>query len=188
MRSRWSSRTQTGGTPMFNAIDALQAELIEQPAERLWQQISPLYAIDESRWLRELMALAEPTGEQIRQAEACATRLTEQVPADDAAIHMIDALLLQYSLDTREAILLMCRTEALMRIPEPETADALIRDKLSVADWNSPLKHSDSLRVDAATGGLLLTGKVVSLDEREDGTPSGIINSLVNRLGEALIR
>jgi len=173
---------------MFNAIDALQAELIEQPAEQVWEQISPLYAIDESRWLRELMALAEPTGEQIRQAEACATRLIEQVRADDGAIHMIDALLLEYSLDTREGILLMCLAEALMRIPDADTADALIRDKLSVADWKSHLKHSDSLLVNAATWGLLLTGKVVTLDEREDGTPSGIINRLVNRLGEPLIR
>ena len=30
--------------------------------------------------------------------------------------------------------------------------------------------------------------QVVTLDEREDGTPSGVINRLVNRLGEPLIR
>jgi RHH-type proline utilization regulon transcriptional repressor/proline dehydrogenase/delta 1-pyrroline-5-carboxylate dehydrogenase len=115
---------------MFKAIDVLQPKWIEQPLQRLWQQISPLYAVDEDAWLRELMTLAEPTGEQIRQAEACATRLIEQVRADDDAVHMIDALLLEYSLDTREGILLMCLAEALMRIPDADTADALIRDKL----------------------------------------------------------
>ncbi len=173
---------------MFKAIDALHPGLIEQPLSALWEQISPLYAIDESRWLRELMALAEPTGDQIRQAESRATSLIEQVRADDGAIHMIDALLLEYSLDTREGILLMCLAEALMRIPDAETADALIRDKLSVADWKSHLKSSDSVLVNASTWGLLLTGKVVTMDEREDGTPSGVINRLVNRLGEPLIR
>jgi len=173
---------------MFKAIDALHPGLIEQPLSALWEQISPLYAIDESRWLRELMALAEPTGDQIRQAESRATSLIEQVRADDGAIHMIDALLLEYSLDTREGILLMCLAEALMRIPDADTADALIRDKLSVADWKSHLKSSDSLLVNASTWGLLLTGKVVSMDEREDGTPSGVINRLVNRMGEPLIR
>ncbi len=173
---------------MFKAIDALHPGLIEQPLSALWEQISPLYAIDESRWLRELMALAEPTGDQIRQAESRATRLIEQVRADDGAIHMIDALLLEYSLDTREGILLMCLAEALMRIPDADTADALIRDKLSVADWKSHLKNSDSVLVNASTWGLLLTGKVVTMDEREDGTPSGVINRLVNRLGEPLIR
>ncbi|MBR9829810.1 MAG: bifunctional proline dehydrogenase/L-glutamate gamma-semialdehyde dehydrogenase PutA [Oceanospirillales bacterium] len=173
---------------MFKAIDALHPGLIEQPLSALWEQISPLYAIDESRWLRELMALAEPSAEQIRAAESCATRLIEQVRADDGAIHMIDALLLEYSLDTREGILLMCLAEALMRIPDADTADALIRDKLSVADWKSHLSSSDSLLVNASTWGLLLTGKVVTMDEREDGTPSGVINRLVNRMGEPLIR
>ncbi|MBP0049705.1 bifunctional proline dehydrogenase/L-glutamate gamma-semialdehyde dehydrogenase PutA [Marinobacterium sp. AK62] len=173
---------------MFKAIDALHPGLIEQPLTALWEQISPLYAIDESRWLRELMALAESTEEQVEAAESCATRLIEQVRADDGAIHMIDALLLEYSLDTREGILLMCLAEALMRVPDAETADALIRDKLSVADWKSHLKHSDSLLVNASTWGLLLTGKVVTMDEREDGTPSSVINRLVNRLGEPMIR
>ena len=50
---------------------------------------------------------------------------------------MIDALLLEYSLDTKEGILLMCLAEALMRVPDKETADAFIKDRLSVADWAS---------------------------------------------------
>lgn len=173
---------------MFKAIDTLHPGYIEQPLEALQAQISPLYAIDEDQWLRELMPLAEPTPDQISQTEARATSLIEQVRADNGAIHMIDALLLEYSLDTREGILLMCLAEALMRVPDAETADALIRDKLSVADWKRHLKSSDSILVNASTWGLLLTGKVVTLDEREDGAPSGVINRLVNRLGEPLIR
>lgn len=134
------------------------------------------------------MPLAQPRGDELARIETRATTLIEQVRADEGAIHMIDALLLEYSLDTREGILLMCLAEALMRIPDGDTADALIRDKLSIADWKRHLSKSDSLLVNASTWGLLLTGKVVTLDEREDGTPAGVINRLLNRLSEPVIR
>lgn len=94
---------------------------------------------------------------------------------------MIDSMLLQYSLDTREGILLMCLAEALMRIPDSETADALIRDKLSVAEWERHLKQSDSLLVNASTWGLMLTGKVVTLGKSEDGRPASVIGRLVKK-------
>ena len=173
---------------MFKAIDVLDPAWISQPEETLWQAISPLYSIDEDIWLRELMPLAEPRSGEIEKTEKLATSLIERVRADDDAIHMIDALLLEYSLDTKEGILLMCLAEALMRIPDADTADALIRDKLSVADWKKHLRNSESLLVNASTWGLLLTGKVVTMDEREDGSPAGIINRLVNRMSEPVIR
>ena len=82
----------------------------------------------------------------------------------------------------------MCLAEALMRIPDAETADALIRDKISVAEWGRHLSQSDSLLVNASTWGLMITGKVVTLDLKEDGTPANIINRLVNKMGEPVIR
>lgn len=173
---------------MFKPHDVLDPRWIERPTTELWKEISPLYAIDEDTWLRELMPLAKPDDAELKQAEERATRLIEDVRADGDSIHMIDALLLEYSLDTKEGILLMCLAEALMRVPDAETADALIRDKLSVADWKKHLRNSDSLLVNASTWGLLLTGKVVTMDEKEDGSASGIINRLVNRMSEPVIR
>nr|WP_067286033.1 bifunctional proline dehydrogenase/L-glutamate gamma-semialdehyde dehydrogenase PutA [Marinobacterium profundum] len=173
---------------MFKAIDVLNPDFITRSSAALWAEISPLYAIDETRWLQELLPLAQPSDAELERTAAGATDLIEQVRADDAAIHMIDALLLEYSLDTREGILLMCLAEALMRIPDADTADALIRDKLSVADWKKHLKNSDSLFVNASTWGLLLTGKVVTMDEKDDGTPANVINRLVNRFSEPVIR
>ena len=155
---------------MFKAIDALSPSFIERPLHELWQLISPLYIVDESKWLNELLPMATPSEQEKSQISAKATELIERVRADKQAIQMIDALLLEYSLDTKEGILLMCLAEALMRIPDAATADALIRDKLSVADWKSHLKNSDSTFVNASTWGLLLTGKVVSMDTREDGS------------------
>ena len=173
---------------MFKATDVLNPGFIDQPLEQIWQLISPLYAVDESAWLQELLPLALPDDSERTAITSGATRLIEQVRADDGAIHMIDALLLEYSLDTKEGILLMCLAEALMRIPDADTADALIKDKLSVADWKAHLKNSDSLFVNASTWGLLLTGKVVTMDENEDGTPSNVVNRLVNKLSEPVVR
>lgn len=167
---------------MFQAQDAFNPD--PQPLADLWPTISAHYAIDEASWLEELIAVLNTDTDQA--IANTATQLIEQVRQSDGGISMIDALLLQYSLDTREGILLMCLAEALMRIPDNHTTDALIRDKLSVADWHRHLSQSDSLLVNASTWGLMLTGKVVN--GGVDGSLAGMIGKLINRLGEPLVR
>ncbi|MGF1749907.1 bifunctional proline dehydrogenase/L-glutamate gamma-semialdehyde dehydrogenase PutA [Vibrio cionasavignyae] len=173
---------------MFTATDVLKKEFAEQPLEQLWSLISPLYMVDESQWLQQLLPLATPSGDEATQIPLKTTQLIEAIRADKNAIQMIDALLLEYSLDTQEGILLMCLAEALMRIPDSATADALIRDKLSVADWKSHLKSSDSVFVNASTWGLMLTGKVVGLGDQETQSPAKAMNKLVNKFSEPVIR
>ncbi|OLQ93286.1 bifunctional proline dehydrogenase/L-glutamate gamma-semialdehyde dehydrogenase [Vibrio panuliri] len=173
---------------MFTATDVLNAEFIEQPLDKLWALISPLYMVDESQWLEQLLPLATPSEPENAQIAQQTTRLIEAIRADKKSVQMIDALLLEYSLDTQEGILLMCLAEALMRIPDADTADALIRDKLSVADWKSHLKNSDSVFVNASTWGLMLTGKVVGLGANQQPSPSQAVNRLVNKLSEPVIR
>ena len=173
---------------MFQAKDAFTTEITEQKPDKLWSAISGNYCVDEASWLQELVDILDEHADDYASIASRATKIIEQVRNNDESINMIDALLLQYSLDTREGILLMCLAEALMRIPDNPTADALIRDKLSVADWKKHLSQSDSILVNASTWGLLLTGKVVNLDAREDSSAGGIIGKLVNRLGEPVIR
>lgn len=173
---------------MFNALEVLQPTILERPLNELWQRISPLYSADEELWLTELLKLAEPTDAQLKASTDAATTLIEQVRKDDESMSMIDSLLLEYSLDTKEGILLMCLAEALMRVPDKETADAFIKDRLSVADWASHVKNSDSFFVNASTWGLLLTGKIVTMDETKDGQPANLINRMVNRVSEPVIR
>ena len=173
---------------MFKVVSAFTPEFLEQSPEQLWTYISPHYAVDESSFLKELLGQMDLSVAQNIEITGKATSLIEQVRGSEEAMHMIDALLLQYSLDTREGVLLMCLAEALMRVPDAETADALIRDKLSVAEWNRHLSQSESMLVNASTWGLMLTGKVVTLDLKEDGTPANIVNRLVNKMGEPLIR
>jgi RHH-type proline utilization regulon transcriptional repressor/proline dehydrogenase/delta 1-pyrroline-5-carboxylate dehydrogenase len=143
--------------------------------------------VDETQWLEQLLPLATPSESEKQQITDKTTSLIESIRADKTSIQMIDALLLEYSLDTQEGILLMCLAEALMRIPDSATADALIRDKLSVADWKSHLKNSDSVFVNASTWGLMLTGKVVGLSSKEQSAGQAV-NRLVNKLSEPVIR
>lgn len=173
---------------MFNAADVFRPSFIDQPLDDLWSLISPLYAVDESWWLAQLLPLAAPSLQEQTNTLQQAAELIGRVRTDKNAVQMIDALLLEYSLDTKEGILLMCLAEALMRIPDAATADALIRDKLSIADWKSHLKNSDSLFVNASTWGLMLTGKVVALDTLDKGSYSHVINRLVNKVSEPVIR
>ena len=81
----------------------------------------------------------------------------------------------------------MCLAEALLRIPDDDTADRLIADKIRAGDWESHLGDSESLFVNASTWGLLLTGRMVSLDDSERGAPSGFVSRLVTRMGEPMV-
>ncbi|MCE2570254.1 bifunctional proline dehydrogenase/L-glutamate gamma-semialdehyde dehydrogenase PutA [Motilimonas eburnea] len=175
---------------MFTATDVLTTPFIEQPLDKLWDHISPLYMVDESQWLKQLLPLATPTAQEKTKISEKTAHLIEAIRADKKAIQLIDALLLEYSLDTQEGILLMCLAEALLRIPDAATADALIRDKLSVADWQAHLKNSDSAFVNASTWGLLITGKVIGLksDKTISDSPTQALSRLVNKLSEPVIR
>jgi RHH-type proline utilization regulon transcriptional repressor/proline dehydrogenase/delta 1-pyrroline-5-carboxylate dehydrogenase len=178
---------------MFTASHLLAPGYFNQSSssdlvQSLWQQISPMYCVDESAWLQQLIPLATPTEEESHTIALSTTRLIEAIRADKNAIQMIDALLLEYSLDTQEGILLMCLAEALMRIPDKATADALIKDKLTVADWKSHLKRSDSVFVNASTWGLMLTGKVVGIAPQDNASASSALGGLVNKLSEPVVR
>lgn len=100
----------------------------------------------------------------------------------------LDSFLHEYDLSSQEGVLLMCLAEGLLRVPDPDTADRLIHDKLAGADWDRHLGHSDSLLVNASTWGLMLTGRVVGLEPGWDECPSGLLSTLVGRSSEPVVR
>ena len=173
---------------MFEAQALYRPDFVKEDPAVLWDKISPQYDVDESDWLEQLKSLIRKEQGDMAAISQSAGRLVEQVRARPDAVHTIDALLLEYSLDTREGILLMCLAEALMRIPDAQTTDALIRDKLSVAEWERHLRKSDSFLVNASSWGLMLTGKIVSLSNVKENEPGPVINKLVRKMGEPLIR
>ena len=108
--------------------------------------------------------------------------------ADKANHAGIDAFMHEYGLATDEGVILMCLAEALLRIPDAETANAFIADKISGGAWEKHLGHSDSLFVNASTWGLMLTGRIVKLKEAKGANPLQAMKRLVARSGESTIR
>ena len=94
--------------------------------------------------------------------------------------------MLEFSLDSREGVALMCVAEALLRIPDASTRNRLIRDKIGRGDWRAHVGASPSLFVNAAAWGLLVTGKLV--DTRNEGALEQALASLLRKGGEPLIR
>jgi RHH-type proline utilization regulon transcriptional repressor/proline dehydrogenase/delta 1-pyrroline-5-carboxylate dehydrogenase len=119
---------------------------------------------------------------------ATARKLVEGVRVNRVGKGGIDAFLQQYGLSTQEGVALMCIAEALLRIPDNETQERLIRDKLTHADWEKHLGKSGSLFVNASTWALMLTGRVIRLGTFEGQSIGGTMRRLVARLGEPVIR
>ncbi|MGO1246397.1 MAG: bifunctional proline dehydrogenase/L-glutamate gamma-semialdehyde dehydrogenase PutA [Oceanisphaera sp.] len=154
----------------------------------LRQAITDHYIIDENHYLESLLAQSPDTGQSLTQTQEQAHKLVTRVRKESDGGDGIDAFLQQYSLDTQEGIILMCLAEALLRIPDSHTADALIKDKLSGADWAKYFRKSDSTLVNASTWGLMLTGRVITLDKNQEGHPASVLNRMIHRLGEPMVR
>ena len=101
---------------------------------------------------------------------------------------VVESFLQEFSLGTREGLALLCLAEALLRTPDDDTRDRLIAEKIGSADWASHLGKSDSLFVNASTWGLMLTGKLVDVDEDARRDLSGFLKRVAGRLGEPVIR
>ncbi|MCW0935727.1 trifunctional transcriptional regulator/proline dehydrogenase/L-glutamate gamma-semialdehyde dehydrogenase [Pantoea sp. RG18] len=127
-------------------------------------------------------ALAEKTHQLAYQL---AEKLRHQKGATGRA-GMVQSLLQEFSLSSHEGVALMCLAEALLRIPDKPTRDALIRDKISNGNWQSHLGRSPSLFVNAATWGLLFTGRLVST--HNESNLSSSLNRIIGKGGEPLIR
>ena len=122
---------------MFKAGHVLDGAFANQTAAEFFPAISANYSVDEAAYLTELLQLADPGEAGIAAIRERARTLIEAVRARDNAVDTLDALLRQYSLDTQEGLMLMCLAEALLRVPDAATADALIRDKLNAAEWGA---------------------------------------------------
>ncbi|MFM9852793.1 MAG: L-glutamate gamma-semialdehyde dehydrogenase [Sphingomonadaceae bacterium] len=101
---------------------------------------------------------------------------------------VVESFLQEFSLGTKEGLALMCLAEALLRTPDAETRDRLIAEKISAADWGSHLGQSDSLFVNASTWGLMLTGKLVEVDNEAKRDVGSYLKRLTARIGEPVIR
>ncbi|HEY1070088.1 MAG TPA: bifunctional proline dehydrogenase/L-glutamate gamma-semialdehyde dehydrogenase PutA [Thermomonas sp.] len=143
---------------------------------------------DEANHVRELLEQARLPAADRDAAQAVAADLVRRVRARARNQGVVEAFMRQYDLGSEEGVLLMCVAEALLRIPDQGTADALIRDKLGDANWRRHLGQSESVLVNASTWGLMLTGKLVDLADDTKRDVHGAFQRLVGRAGEPVIR
>ena len=151
------------------------------------QPVAAAADLDETAAVEALIELARPPGaesdgEALRASRAAAG-LVQGVRASRRRFGMVDAFLQEFGLDTGEGVALMCLAEALLRIPDTQTADALIRDKIGGADWARHLGEADSMLVNASTWALLFTGRVMAWEEAANP-----LARLLARTGEPAIR
>jgi RHH-type proline utilization regulon transcriptional repressor/proline dehydrogenase/delta 1-pyrroline-5-carboxylate dehydrogenase len=118
-------------------------------------------------------------------AHRIASRLRQRKNAAGRA-GLVQGLLQEYALSSQEGVALMCLAEALLRIPDAATRDALIRDKIADGQWQAHAGRSPSVFVNAATWGLLLTGKLVAT--HSEAGLSTTLTRLIGKGGEPLIR
>ncbi|SOD42567.1 trifunctional transcriptional regulator/proline dehydrogenase/L-glutamate gamma-semialdehyde dehydrogenase [Nitrosovibrio sp. Nv4] len=163
----------------------LQFEL-HTPQSSLRAAIIDAYRRDEAQSLDELMGQINLPPASRYQVQERARRLVTAVRGKRTHASGVDALLHEFSLSSQEGIALMCLAEALLRIPDRETANRLIRDKISGGGWDAHLGHSPSLFVNAAAWGLLITRKLVST--HSEGGLTATLTRLVEKGGEPLIR
>jgi len=155
----------------------------------LRQAVTAACRIPEPQAVQHILEAARLPADLARSTHALARRIAahlRQRKASAGRAGIVQNLLQEYALSSQEGVALMCLAEALLRVPDAATRDRLIRDKISRGQWQSHLGRSPSLFVNAATWGLLITGKLVATHS-ESGLSSALAR-LVGLGGEPLIR
>ena len=155
--------------------------------------LSP-HSLDAHKFARETPLVQQLMGE-ISLSEATTSAICEQAAELVSRVRksprgptMLDAFLSEFGLKTDEGVALMCLAESLLRVPDAQTLDELIADKLGSSAWEKHLGQSNSLLVNASTWALMLTGRMVSMRRFEGHSPLGVVKTLASRVGEPVIR
>ena len=147
--------------------------------------IDAAYRAPETECLPGLLRAAELPAPVASQARALARSLIEGLRARPAT-GLVQGLMHEYDLSSQEGVALMCLAEALLRIPDAATRDALIADKIGGGEWRAHVGRSPSPFVNAATWGLLITGQLIgSVDEVG---LAATLTRLIARSGAPIIR
>ncbi len=156
-----------------------------RPQSALRRAITAAYRRPEEKALAPLLEQARLAPDMRERARETARKLVTAVRAKHKGTG-VEGLVQEYALSSQEGVALMCLAEALLRIPDSATRDALIRDKIAGGDWKSHIGDGRSLFVNAATWGLVVTGKLVG-SVNETGL-SAALTRLIARAGEPVVR
>ena len=155
------------------------------PLTELRGDIQTLHLANEEDVVQTLIQQAKISHSQREAFSRRAVDMVKHIRADDQP-GLMELFLAEYGLSTDEGVALMCLAEALLRVPDSETIDDLIEDKIAPSSWGQHLGKSSSSLVNASTWGLMLTGKVLDSDQSK-GLAS-VLHGAIKRVGEPIIR
>jgi RHH-type transcriptional regulator, proline utilization regulon repressor / proline dehydrogenase / delta 1-pyrroline-5-carboxylate dehydrogenase len=155
-----------------------------RPEQRQAPAFAAPYAAPDEEIAARLLEQARRDGAADARIDARATRLVEAIRATSGGLGGIEDFLREYSLSTKEGLALMVLAEALLRVPDAATADRLIEDKLSAADWTHHEVKSSALLVSASAWALGISARIIQPGE----TPENILETLGKRLGLPAVR
>ena len=158
----------------------------------LREAINSQYRVDETTIIRQLLNSIKISGKEQAAIQRLALKLVKRVRKEQSRATGLDAFMHEYDLSSQEGIQLMCLAESLLRIPDRQTVDKLIADKISHADWEQHVGKSDSIFTNASTWALMLTGKILQFNqsaaELSERPLKQVLIELTEKLGEPLIR
>jgi len=152
-----------------------------------WDELDLNTFRDETEAVAALLNSAPLSAQARRDVRAEAVDLVAETRKAASRQGVVESFLQEFSLSTPEGLALMCLAEALLRTPDEGARDKLIAEKIGAADWASHLGRSGSLFVNASTWGLMLTGKLVDVDEGARTDMVGYLRRLARRVGEPVI-
>lgn len=141
---------------------------------------------DEQKIVRDLLALSNVYQEKSNRIFDRAEKYVQNIRENSDALS-VESFLNQYSLDTYEGVAIMCLAEALLRIPDQQTADELIRDKLEKGNWKKFFSKQGGILMNSSTYGLMISGKILQLSKESEQIESAL-NRIAGRIGEPVIR
>lgn len=153
-----------------------------------WDSLDALKFADEREIARRLDGWVGLSGEARKRAGDEAVKLVKTARKTKRGGGLMESFLQEFGLSNKEGLALMCLAEALLRVPDKETADDLISEKIGSGKWAEHAWKSDNWLVNTSTLGLMLTGSVMNVEPAARRDPGGYFRRLAGRLGEPVIR
>ncbi len=153
-----------------------------------WSDIDQIKFQDEAASAADLPELIAFSPSDIEVVDAKAVEYVRKARLQTHRKGLMETFLEEFGLSNKEGLALMCLAESLLRVPDAATADKLIAEKISSGEWSSHQGQSDSWLVNASTLGLMLTGKIVDVDENAKADLGSFMHNMTRKLGEPVIR
>ena len=153
-----------------------------------WEEIDQLKHADEETLAAKLDSIIRLSGEEKSAINQRAVDIVREARTFSKNKGLMETFLEEFGLSNKEGLALMCLAESLLRVPDNRTADKLIAEKISSGDWDDHKGQSDSWLVNASTLGLMLTGRIVDVDDAAKKDISRFMQSMTKRAGSPVIR